>query len=101
MQENQSPVCCKTTMRPEEEKKKLLNRLSRIEGQIRGMKGMLENNAYCNDLLIQSAAVTAAINAFNKALLENHMHTCVVRDIRAGNDEIIDELISTMHKLMR
>lgn len=78
--------CCggnvKKTERAEKDKKKLVNRLSRIEGQIRGIKKMIENDAYCNDVLIQSAAVGAAINAFNRELLSNHIHSCVVRDIR-------------------
>lgn len=94
--------CCgKTTSRPEEEKKKLLNRLKRIEGQVRGIQTMIENDAYCNDVLIQSAAINAAINAFNKALLSSHIHACVARDIRAGKDEVIDELVETMGKLMK
>lgn len=87
--------CCggnvKKTERAEKDKKKLVNRLSRIEGQIRGIKKMIENDAYCNDVLIQSAAVGAAINAFNRELLSNHIHSCVVRDIREGKDEVVDE----------
>ena len=78
-----------------------MNRLSRIEGQIRGIKKMLENDAYCNDILIQSAAVSAAVNAFNRELLSNHIHSCVVRDIREGNDEVVDELMGTLQKLMK
>ena len=95
--------CCgeKTTIRSEEEKKKLLNRLKRIEGQVRGIQSMIENNAYCNDVLIQSAAINAAMNAFNKELLSSHIHNCVARDIRAGKDEVIDELVDTMQKLMK
>ena len=95
--------CCseKHTARSEEEKKKLINRLKRIEGQIRGIIGMLENDAYCNDILIQSAAVNAAVNAFNKELLANHIRTCVARDIRGGKDETIDELVATLQKLMK
>lgn len=88
-------------MRSEDERKKLLNRLNRIEGQIRGLKGMLEKNAYCPDILTQSAAVNAAINSFNKELLASHIRHCVVRDIRAGDDEVIDELVATLQKLMR
>lgn len=101
--ENTIPCCCsdKKTARTEEERKKLMNRLSRIEGQIRGMKGMLEKDAYCNDILIQSAAVSAAVNAFNKELLASHIRSCVVRDIREGNDEVIDELVGTLQKLMK
>ena len=95
--------CCstKTTKRSEEEYRKLMNRLNRIEGQIRGLKNMLDNEAYCNDILIQSAAVTAALNAFNRELLSNHIHSCVARDIREGNDEVIDELVATVQKLMK
>lgn len=87
--------------RGEEEYKKLINRLNRIEGQIRGIKGMVEDNAYCPDILVQSSAVSAAINAFNKELLSNHIRTCVSDDIKAGNDETIDELLKTLQKLMR
>lgn len=83
------------------DKKKLVNRLSRIEGQIRGIKKMIENDAYCNDVLIQSAAVGAAINAFNRELLSNHIHSCVVRDIREGKDEVVDELMVTLQKLIK
>ncbi len=91
----------KRTMRSDEERKSLINRLSRIEGQIRGIKGMLEKNAYCPDILTQSAAVNAAVNAFNKELLASHIRHCVVRDIRAGEDEVIDELVATLQKLMK
>ncbi len=99
-----SCCCCgdvKKTQRAEADRKKLVNRLSRIEGQIRGIKKMLENDAYCNDILIQSAAVSAAVNAFNRELLSNHIHSCVVRDIREGNDEVVDELMATLQKLMK
>ena len=96
------PCCCKKhTARSEEEKKKLINRLKRIEGQIRGIIGMMENDAYCNDILIQSAAVNAAVNAFNKELLASNIRTCVARDIREGKDETIDELVATLQKLMK
>lgn len=96
------PCCCeKHIARSEEEKKKLINRLKRIEGQIRGIIGMMENDAYCNDILIQSAAVNAAVNAFNKELLASHIRTCVARDIREGKDETIDELVATLQKLMK
>jgi DNA-binding FrmR family transcriptional regulator len=78
-----------------------MNRLSRIEGQIRGIKGMLEKDAYCTDVLTQSAAVSAAMNAFNKELLASHIRTCVARDIREGKDEVIDELVVTLQKLMK
>ena len=99
----EEPICAchKTKERSEEEVKKLLNRLSRIEGQIRGIRGMVEKNAYCPDILIQSAAVTAAMNAFNRDLLASHIRTCVVKDIREGKDEVIDELVLTLQKLMK
>lgn len=95
--------CChqKKTERSEEQKRKLLNRLRRIEGQVRGLQTMIENDAYCNDILIQSSAVNAAMNAFNKELLSNHIHTCVIRDIRNGKDEVVDELVTTIQKLMK
>ena len=100
MSEEKKGCCCgaKTTQRAEEQKKKLVNRLKRLEGQIRGI---VEQDAYCNDILIQSAAVNAAINAFNKELLASHIRTCVARDIREGKDEVIDELVTTIQKLMR
>ena len=103
MTEKEACHCCseKHTARSEEEKKKLINRLKRIEGQIRGIIGMMENDAYCNDILIQSAAVNAAVNAFNKELLATHIRTCVARDIREGKDETIDELVATLQKLMK
>ena len=87
--------------RSEEEKKKLMNRLKRIEGQIRGIKGMVEKDAYCADILVQSAAVNAAVNAFNKELLAHHIKGCVARDIREGKDDVIDELVATLQKLMK
>ena len=93
--------CHRTKERSEEEYKKMIHRLNRIEGQIRGIRGMVERGAYCPDILVQSAAVTAAVNAFNKELLANHIRTCVAQDIRAGNDETIDELVPTLQKLMK
>lgn len=93
--------CCKTKKRTEEEYKKLINRLNRIEGQIRGIRKMVENDAYCVDILTQSTAVNAALNSFNRELLSNHIQTCVVKDIRAGNNEVIDELLFTIQKLMK
>ena len=99
--ETTSCCCTKKTVRPEEDRKKLVNRLKRIEGQVRGIIGMLENDAYCNDILVQSAAVNAAVNAFNKELLAAHIKTCVARDIREGKDETIDELVVTLQKLMK
>lgn len=100
--ETDTSCCCdKKKVRATDEYKKLINRLNRIEGQIRGIKGMIENDAYCTDILIQSSAVTAAMNAFNKELLGNHIRTCVADNIRQGNDDVIDELVATMQKLMK
>ena len=97
--------CCrgtgKTTHRDPEEKKKLLNRLKRIEGQVRGLQAMIERDAYCYDILTQSAAVNAAINGFNKEILAHHIGGCVARDIRAGNDQVIEELVTILQKLMK
>ena len=102
MSEKQCPHCAeKKTERSEAERKKLMNRLKRIEGQVRGLQKMLENDAYCADILTQSAAVNAAINAFNQDLLARHLHTCVVRDIRAGDDAAVDELAALVRKLMK
>ena len=96
-------ACCheKTTKRDPQEQKKLINRLNRIEGQIRGIRNMIEKDAYCTDILVQSAAVNAAVNAFNKELLASHIKGCVARDIREGNDEVIQELVDTLQKLMK
>ena len=93
--------CHKKKERSEEEYKKLMNRLNRIEGQIRGLKRMLENDAYCPDILIQAAAASAALNAFNRELLSNHIHTCVINDIKEGKEETVDELVDTIYKMMR
>ena len=93
--------CSKITDRSEEERKKLIHRLNRIEGQIRGIRGMVEKDAYCTDILIQSAAVNAAVNAFNKDLIASHIRGCVARDIREGKDEVVDELVATLQKLMK
>ena len=93
--------CARVKHREPEELKSLLNRLSRIEGQIRGIRGMLEKNAYCPDILAQVAAANAALNAFSRELLSNHIRSCVVNDVRAGNDEVVDELLSTLQKLMK
>ena len=94
--------CCqRTKIRSGEEMKKLMNRLNRIEGQVRGIRGMVEKNAYCPDILVQVSAVTAALNAFNRELLASHIRTCVADGIRAGDDEKIDELVATLQKLMK
>ena len=92
---------CKTKKRDEAEYKSLMNRLSRIEGQVRGIRGMLENDAYCIDIITQAAAVSAALGAFNKELLASHIRTCVSDDIKAGNDDAVDELLATLTKLIK
>ncbi len=101
--EEKNCCCCsqRKKERTPEEYARLINRLSRIEGQIRGIRGMVENGAYCPDILVQSAAVNAAVNAFNKELLASHIRTCVADDIRNGKDEVIDELVVTLQKLMK
>ena len=93
--------CHKTKERSEKEYKDMINRLSRIEGQIRGIRGMVEKSAYCPDILVQVAAANAALNAFNKELLASHLRSCVANDIREGHDEVIDELVVTLQKLMK
>ena len=101
MDEKKCCCCQKKKQRTPEEYTKLINRLNRIEGQIRGIRGMVENDAYCPDILVQSAAVNAAVNAFNKEVLASHIRTCVADDIRRGNDGVIDELVATLQKLMK
>ncbi len=91
----------KTKQRSEAEYKALINRLNRIEGQIRGIKKMVETDTYCTDILIQVSAVNAALNAFNKELLSTHIRTCVAEDIKNGKDSTIDELVLTLQKLMK
>ncbi|MCI8577930.1 MAG: metal-sensing transcriptional repressor [Lachnospiraceae bacterium] len=95
--------CCshRTKERSEKEYKDLIHRLNRIEGQIRGIKGMVEKDVYCPDILVQVAAVNAALNSFNKVLLANHIRTCVTRDIQDGKDEAVDELVTVLQKLMK
>ena len=101
--ESKDECCCstRTKKRSPEEFKILSNRLNRIEGQIRGIKKMLENNAYCPDILIQVSAVNAALNSFNKVLLEEHINSCVVNDIKDGKTEIVGELVEILQKLMK
>lgn len=101
--ENKACECCcsRTKHREEEEYKALINRLNRIEGQIRGIKGMLEKDAYCTDIITQVAAANAALNAFNRELLSNHIKTCVTDDIKSGKTETVDDLLETLKKLMK
>ena len=110
-----TPACCcedaadgtterrteRRTERSEEARIKLIHRLNRIEGQIRGIRQMIENDAYCNDVLVQSAAAGAALSAFNRELIGAHLKGCVTRDIREGRDEVVDELLETLRKLMK
>ena len=91
--------CC--TGKTKEEYRSLIHRLSRIEGQVRGIRAMVEKGAYCTDILTQSAAVSAALSAFDRELLGNHIRTCVADDIRAGHDEVIDELLDTLQRMMK
>ena len=94
--------CCdRKKVRSSEEYKSLMNRLNRVEGQVRGIKSMLERDAYCNDILIQVTAVNSALNSFSKELLSEHIKTCVVNDIKNGNEDIVDELLQTLQKMMR
>ena len=95
--------CCsaKTKERSEKEYKDLINRLSRIEGQVRGVKAMLEKDAYCTDIITQVSAINSALNSFNKVLLANHIKTCVTQDIKDGKEETVDELLTTLQKLMK
>ncbi len=101
MENNNCGCSHKTRHRTDEEQKALINRLNRIEGQVRGIKGMIEKDAYCTDILTQVAAVTSALNSFNKELLACHIKTCVAEDIRNGNDETVDELVKVLQKLMK
>lgn len=102
MDENKC-CCCgeKSTERSAAERTRLIHRLNRIEGQIRGIRGMIEKDAYCTDVLVQSAAVNAAVNAFNRDLIASHIKGCVVRDLKAGDESVIDELVVTLQKLMK
>lgn len=97
--------CCgceaRSTHREDEEYKKLMNRLSRIEGQIRGIKKMIEEERYCIDIINQVSAISAALNSFNKVLLASHIQGCVVKDVEAGNHEMVEELCETLQKLMK
>ena len=93
--------CEKTKIRSEEELKSLTNRLSRIEGQVRGLKDMLQRDAYCPDILVQVSAVTSALNSFGKELLSSHIRTCVADGIRQGDEDVVDELVTLLQKMMK
>lgn len=95
-------TCChRIKERTDKEYKSMINRLNRIEGQVRGIKKMVEEDAYCTDILIQVSAVNAALNSFNKVLLANHIKSCVINDIKEGKEETVDELVQVLQKLMR
>ena len=100
---NPSPCCCegRKKERSDAELRSLTHRLNRIEGQIRGIKNMVEADAYCVDVLMQVSAASAALNAFCKELLSSHIKTCVANDIKNGKEETVDELVATLAKLMR
>ena len=91
----------KKKLRGSDERTDLIHRLSRIEGQIRGIRGMVERDAYCTDILTQVSAVNAALNSFSRELLSEHIHTCVADGIRSGDDEVVDELVSVLQKMMK
>ena len=93
--------CCRRKKRSEDEYKSLIHRLNRIEGQIRGIRGMVEKDVYCADILVQVAAANSALNAFSRELLSQHVRTCVADDLRAGSDEKLDELLKLLPKLMK
>ena len=100
--EEPCPHCSgKHKERDDAERKDLMNRLKRIEGQVRGVEGMLESDAYCTDIMIQVSAISSALKSFNKVLLANHMKTCVAEGIRKGDDSVIDEFVVTLQKLMK
>ena len=93
--------CEKTKIRSPEELKSLTNRLSRIEGQVRGLKDMLQRDAYCPDMLVHVSAVTSALNSFSKELLGSHIRTCVADGIRQGDEDVVDELVTLLQKMMK
>ena len=93
--------CCRAKERSEKEFKDLMNRLKRIEGQVKGVQRMLEDNAYCPDIMVQVSAINNALNSFNKVLLAEHLKTCGVDDIKAGREDTIEELTETLKKVMR
>jgi len=99
--EDMSNCCCQKTVRNEKEIKDLMNRLNRIEGQIRGIKRMLEEDAYCIDIINQVSAANCALNSFTKVILANHIKSCVAEDVKEGSEEKLDELVKTLQKLMK
>ena len=95
------PMCHSSKERTEDERQALLNRLRRIEGQVRGVEGMLERDAYCVDILTQVQAISSALTSFSTALLESHLKTCVKDDILSGRDEVLDELVGVISRFMK
>jgi len=98
---NENCCCTRLKERSDEEKRAMLNRLSRIEGQIRGLRAMVEKDAYCTDILTQASAASAALGGFAKTLLSEHIRTCVVEDVRQGNDDTLTELLDILQKWMK
>ena len=98
---NMTPDCCRHKHREKAEYDALIKRLNRIEGQVRGVRGMVEKEAYCTDILTQVSAIQSALNAFSRELLANHIRTCVVDDIRSGHPEVVDDLLVTIQKLTK
>lgn len=98
---NEEHCCDRQTHRSDKERTALLNRCSRIEGQVRGIKGMIEKDVYCDDILNQIAAVQSALNALSRVILERHMKTCLIDRIQSGENEVIDELMVTVEKMMK
>ena len=96
-----APSCCRHKDRTPEEYRALANRLSRIEGQVRGIRAMLDKDVYCADILVQVAAVNAALNGFSKELLGRHIRTCVADDLKAGETQKLDELLQLLPRLMK
>jgi DNA-binding FrmR family transcriptional regulator len=101
MAKEKDDCCMRTKERSEEEVRDLIHRLNRVEGQIRGIRGMIEKNAYCVDILNQVSAANSALNSFTRVLLENHIRSCVTEDIRDGKDDKLEELLATLQKLMK
>jgi DNA-binding FrmR family transcriptional regulator len=99
--EDMSNCCCQKKVRNEKEIKDLMNRLNRIEGQIRGIKRMLEEDAYCIDIINQVSAANCALNSFTKVILAKHIKSCVAEDVKEGSEEKLDELVKTLQKLMK
>ena len=101
MEDKKCPMCHSGKTRGDEEKQLLINRLRRIEGQVRGVEGMIERDAYCVDILTQVQAISSALTSFSTALLESHLKSCVKDDILSGKDEVLDELVGVISRFMK